>query len=408
MKRITAFAAMLFVCLLVNRLGATVSIVKNGSFEYDDNLILTLDSQTPKYWCDANIPTDDFTAYVNDNWSSHGPQGEAGHSLTFASIYDVTFEAGQTAYISQQVYPADVSILAFDVHLTSEYGSSWDWDPCAFSAVVMIDDEPIWDSNQLDFIGNGTYHVEINDINIADEGLHLLTLAMKANATTSEPYWIQYILRWDFVKFDTYCGGLGYLPHDFDRDCYVDIYDMQILAAEWLSSQSPQFDLFADYEDDIDFRDFAVFAAHWSDINCQGPDYCGGCDFDQSGAVDTNDLLAFAENWLNWSVLYSDLDGDGSVRFDDFATFAQSWMLSSAWQEYGTDNFSEPSLLLLESDLNDDGIVDYDDLYNLSVDWLTAGSCIRSDLDGSGFVDFYDFAVLADQWRMKGTLYDWN
>ncbi len=55
MKRITAFAALLFVCLLVNRLGATMSIVKNGSFEYDGD-IPDITVESPQYWCDVNIP----------------------------------------------------------------------------------------------------------------------------------------------------------------------------------------------------------------------------------------------------------------------------------------------------------------------------------------------------------------
>ncbi len=311
------------------------------------------------------------------------------------------------AVVSQNVFfEEDVQKISFDLKLSSSVGP---WNPNVRSAVVLLDGNDIWDSNDFAPGLNGEYigqEIDINDL--ADGEFHTLTLDIRSNITETSKPLIEYQATWDFIKFDTYCGGLGYLAHDFDRDCYVDIYDMQILAAEWLSSQSLQFDLFADYEDDIDFRDFAVFAANWADINCQEPDYCGGCDFDQSGAVDANDLLAFAENWLQYSVLYSDLDGDGSVRFDDFATFAQSWMLTSAWQEYGTDNFSEPSLLLLESDFNDDGIVDYSDIFVMAADWLTAGSCTRADLDGSGFVDFYDFAVLAEQWRMKGTLYDWD
>jgi len=383
-----------------------VSIVKNGSFEYDGDLILSTDGRMPKYFCDVNFPADRFTGYIDSRWWSHSSGAGSGRSLSFSSLYGASFEAGDCATISQQTYLADVNYITFDIQLTTDYPATFDWDPALFNAFVMVDERVAWDSNELQFTGNGTYHVEVNDINITDSDIHTLTLGMKAIAPSTT--YINHIARWDFVKFDTYCGGLGYLPFDFDRNCYVDIDDMQILADEWLSSRSSQLDLFVDYVGDIDFRDFAVFASHWSDMNCHGPDYCGGCDFDQSGAVDINDLLTFAENWLSYSVLYSDIDGDGSVRFYDFAEFAGGWKQASAWQEYGSVHFSEPELILLESDLNDNGVVDYDDLGIICDNWLAGGSCVRADINTDGIVDFYDFLALAKQWRLKGTLYDWN
>ncbi len=406
MKRITAFAALFFVCLFVNRAGATVSIVKNGSFEYDGP-IADVTVEQPHYWCDVNIPPAKFGGYVSSFWSTHG--WDEGYSLTLFSQYNVILDAGDIASVSQEVFLEDsVREISFDLQLTSSAGP---WDGVKRVAVVMLDGNDIWDSNNIVPGPDGEYIGQQIDINsFADDAIHTLTLAIKSKVTeTSKPY-VEYQATWDFVKFDSYCGGLGYLPYDFDRDCYVDAYDMQILADEWLTdgALAGRYDLFADGAGTVNFRDFTLFASHWLDVNCQGPGYCSGCDFDQSGAVDINDLFDLAENWLNYSVLYSDIDGDGSVRFDDFAGFAGGWMLTSAWQEYGSGRFSEPELILLGADLNDDGIVDYDDLSIFSDNWLAGGSCVTADINTDGIVDFYDFLALAEQWRLKGTLYDWN
>ncbi len=48
----------------------------------------------------------------------------------------------------------------------------------------------------------------------------------------------------------------------------------------------------------VDLDDFAAFAPGWYDSNCGRPDWCGGRDFDQSGTVDSQDLLRLADNWL--------------------------------------------------------------------------------------------------------------
>ena len=404
MKRITAFAALILLCFFVSTVGATVSIVKNGSFEYD-GLIADVTVEQPHYWCDVNIPAGKFGGYVSSFWSTHGL--DEGYSLTLFSQYNAILHAGDMGGVSQKMFLEDtVREISFDLLLSSSAGP---WDGNKRVAVVMLDGNDIWDSNDIAVSPDGEYIGEQIDINsFTDNAMHTLTLAIKSKVTeTFKPY-VEYQATWDFVKFDSYCGGLGYLPYDFDHDCYVDINDLWVLTDEWLGTQSTQFDLFADDAGTIDFRDFTVFASHWWDANCQEPDYCSGCDFDQSGAVDTNDLFGLAENWLNYSVLYSDIDGDGSVRFDDFAGFAGGWMQTSALWEYGSDKFSEPALVLLESDLNDDGIVDYDDLSIFSDNWLAGGGCVTADINTDGIVDFYDFLALAEQWRMKGTLYNWK
>jgi hypothetical protein len=47
-----------------------------------------------------------------------------------------------------------------------------------------------------------------------------------------------------------------------------------------------------------DFKDFAVFASHWMDVNCSQSDWCNGCDFDMNNSVDFDDLWGFVRDWL--------------------------------------------------------------------------------------------------------------
>jgi len=46
----------------------------------------------------------------------------------------------------------------------------------------------------------------------------------------------------------------------------------------------------------VDFTDFALFAAYWSQPDCA---QCGGADFTGDGQVDIDDLGRFAANWLS-------------------------------------------------------------------------------------------------------------
>jgi hypothetical protein len=47
----------------------------------------------------------------------------------------------------------------------------------------------------------------------------------------------------------------------------------------------------------VDFQDFSILAGYWHDTNCAGPD-CESVDLDDSGVVDSNDLILFTEFWL--------------------------------------------------------------------------------------------------------------
>jgi hypothetical protein len=49
----------------------------------------------------------------------------------------------------------------------------------------------------------------------------------------------------------------------------------------------------------LNFEDFAIWAYRWADGTCLWPDWCEGCDFDESGAVDNNDLALLSNRWLD-------------------------------------------------------------------------------------------------------------
>ncbi len=187
-----------------------------------------------------------------------------------------------------------------------------------------------------------------------------MSLGIRTNIAEEDPY-IYYLAQWDFVKFDTHCGGFGYLPEDLNRDCYVDILDLGMLAEEWLGEEAAyNCDLFGDDEGIVNLRDFAIFASYWRDDTCGQSNGCGGSDFYRSGTVDFADLRIFAEYWLEPVVtLLSDLNTDGAINFKDVAIFANGWLDNTDWRNWPADNCFE--IELPAGDLNDDGIVNLRD-----------------------------------------------
>lgn len=53
-----------------------------------------------------------------------------------------------------------------------------------------------------------------------------------------------------------------------------------------------------DVDEDVDLKDFAMFAAHWGETGCGHRYWCGGADLNHSKTVDMGDLAIFARNWL--------------------------------------------------------------------------------------------------------------
>jgi hypothetical protein len=124
----------------------------------------------------------------------------------------------------------------------------------------------------------------------------------------------------------------------------------------------------ADLNDDltVNVADFAMFVNEWLAQDCnENNNWCQGCDFDQSGNVDNNDMAIFACNW-QWRLpkpIKADLNFSGAVDFVDFSIFANQWL----------NNCNSP-------------------------DW-----CYGCDFDKSGKVDMFDLKIFAENW-LKGTV----
>lgn len=330
MKKTSFIAVIPIMLLSLHFAQADVSIVKNGSFEYDDRSIDYITEQdTPYRWCDVNLPEFKFVGAL---WSG----GSATHGNYYLDIYTndwASFEVNDMGTISRQVYLQDANEIIFDVTLyTWPYGP---WAPSERSVVLLIDDEEVnvdWDPNMEGPDLKGSYEgLYIVEEKYKDSNSHKLSLGLKVN-TGGYPD-AEYHSEWDFVKFDTYCGGFGYLPEDFDQDCYVDMGDLRVLAEAWLTEGPGQrCDLFEDGI--IDFKDFSLFAefwkansywGNWGDDNCYAMELLLS-DIDDSGEVDYGDILSLAGDWLNTGdCIGADLNLDGVVDFKDFAVLAGDW-----------------------------------------------------------------------------------
>ena len=397
MKKTTVISAIMIIALVGNSTQAGVSLVMNGSFE-KDGIINDITVQSPRRWCDVNLPAGQFGGWVSTDWKSHG-----NYSLSMYTNF-VEFAAGDIGTVSQQVYLRDVNHIIFDLRLGTLGGFTW--DPSKRSALVLVDGDVVWDSGDLVPNVSGEYLNQLADVNevYRDESLHTLSLAIRSNVSETE-WFYQFQAQWDFVKFDAHCGGFGYLPEDINHDCYVDILDLRVLSIQWLGRElNLEYDLFRDDEDIINFPDFAVFSSYWQDNNCPQSNWCWGSDFNRSGMVDSADLKVFAEHWLGEVVLLlSDLTEDDTVNFKDYAGLTNRLHDNTDWMNWQDENCFELELPAADVDYN--GIVNLRDLAIIIGDLGSEGTCMRSDIDGSGIVDYGDFSILVDEWLLTSWLY---
>lgn len=336
MKRITVIRVVIIVMLLAQWAQAGVGMVMNGSFEHD-GVISNIRTQAPYRWCDVSVPAPKFSAGVSDEveWLTHGD-----HYLIISSDPYHTFIAGEVASVSQQVYLTDVNEIFFNVELDTMHGDPW--DPSQRSAVMVIDDDDfVWESNSLGSDVRGEYYDQVYTVapKYKDGGSHKLSLGIRVNAGGSPI--TGYETRWDVVRFNTHCGGFGYLPEDFDRDCYIDGVDLGVLVEQWLvEGPDEKYDLFNDGI--IDFDDFSFFAdywmatsdsSNWRDDNCYEAEL-PAADLDDDGIVNCADYAILLDNWMEevpqGTCLRSDIDGSGKVDYPDLCMLLEVW-LEKSW-----------------------------------------------------------------------------
>ncbi len=323
-----------------------VSIVMNGSFEYDGLVSQDITVQPPKYWEDVNVP-DNFTGAVTAEWSTHRER-----CLRFKSGFFTNFNAGDRASVSQQVYLYDVNLIMIDTQLTTSFEQ---WDSNNFSMFAAIDGIEVLNTADYGINQDGDYYFEINNIDINDSNFHTLTLGLKAMKDIQSSLDI-YTARIDFVAFDSHCdcGRYDYPAGDHDLDCYND------------------------------------------------------ADIDKNFFVDILDVKEITDTWLlgpndfNWNYA-ADIAEDGIINMDDYAVVTKWWDPNDPNDP--NDGYYHPGTELY-ADFDLTGQIDMHDLGFMLGDWLDQGNTLRTDLYDDETIDFKDYAELINQWNKKSWLYD--
>lgn len=318
MKKVTVIGVTMVVLLGANMVQADVCRIVNGSFE-DDGPMDDITKEDPNGW-QVSVPAGKFGGYIRADWFTEGR-----FSATVFSQDYVDFDEGDMATISQQMYLADVNQISFDLKLDTFYASEWDPNTC--SAVLLIDYEVVWESNSVGSDVRGEYLNQIYTVGnkYRDDNPHTFSLGIRVNVT--EKLKDFYKTQWDSIECTYYCGGGGVLAGDVDRNCYVDMADLKLMADVWLDEVDPYYGCNLYRGDDvpgygtISFGDFATYAAGWDG--------------------DVGAFREFAEKWLDEVELddqhnlfgADDVEASGIVNFLDLAFLAGDWLGSTFVEE---------------------------------------------------------------------------
>lgn len=262
MKKAKIIGMMMFLLLVENSVQAQSCQIVNGSFE-DDGWIKNISLQEPNGW-DVNIPAGKFIGYVYRDWPT---DVNSQYNLTLYADWFYTFTAEDIATVSQNLNLTDVNEIIFDLKLET-FGFT-EWNPNVCNAVLLVDDIVVWQLNneRSDIRGeyfNQSYLVEDK---FRDGNQHTLSLGLKVNV--NEMFFERYITHWDSIECTLFCDGQGLLAADFNQDCFVDIYDLELFADVWLTDIEPysRYNLFKG--DDIEqnaianLYDLTIFAGNW-------------------------------------------------------------------------------------------------------------------------------------------------
>lgn len=232
----------------------------NGSFEHDE-WIRDVSVQDPNAW-DVDMPAGKFRGHVLSDWVTEGQ-----YNLTLQSEWFVPLVAGETATVSQEVALAGVGEIIFDLKLDTLGFTAWDPNVC--TAVVLLDDDVVWESSSTGSDIRGEYRDQAVrvDRRYKDGQPHRLALGLRIH--NDGMLFERYVTHWDFIQCTSVCGGGGLLAGDFNGDCFVGAEDMLLMAGMWLGDIAPEspYDLSdidkEQYGDIVNFYDFAVFAGNW-------------------------------------------------------------------------------------------------------------------------------------------------
>jgi hypothetical protein len=226
-------------------------------------MIDDITAQEPNGW-EPNVPSGKFTASIDASWSTDGR-----FSLYLYSIWYKAFDANDMAIVSQDILLDDVNEITFDLKMDTYSGSGWDSNNS--TAVVMIDDDIVWEPNSTNADIRGEYIGQSYAIenNYRDGNSHKLSVGLKINIDKQDGFSDFYLVRWDSIDCVLYCDGGGFLAGDFNRDCLVDVNDLQQVADVWLLEVESG-DKYNLYRDDdlegigtVNFYDLAILADNW-------------------------------------------------------------------------------------------------------------------------------------------------
>jgi hypothetical protein len=236
--------------------GAADCGLSNAGFE-DDGQINDITVVSPSGW-DVNFPAGKFRGYVSSGWATEGR-----YSLTLYSNWFVAFTAGDTAIVSQEVILDATERVNFDVKLSTLGFTRWDPNVC--TAVVLVDDDVVWESDfgVADIRGEYLDQTFAVDAKYRDSEPHRLGVGLRMRATGSPNE--KYASSWDSIE----CVPVG-PGGDFNSDGLVDVHDLMSMAAMWLRkvpSDSPYnlstFDDAEDFTGRVNFYDLAIFSQRW-------------------------------------------------------------------------------------------------------------------------------------------------
>jgi hypothetical protein len=117
------------------------------------------------------------------------------------------------------------------------------------------------------------------------------------------------VVWWPDNEFDLYTGSTGIQAEDwfiidynaiYIGTCNVGFYDRNINWGYPIYYLKFSHVRTRDFNKDtrVDLADFAILTSYWQENGCNDPNWCEGTDLDTNGTVDANDLMLFADYWL--------------------------------------------------------------------------------------------------------------
>ncbi len=313
MSKAAIIGVMMFVMLSGNLVRADDCEIVNGSFE-DDRRIDDITMEDPNGW-DVSVQSEWFAGKVLKEGDERAWVTEGDFNLELFTTRYKTFDVNDMIKLSQQLDLTEVNDISFDIYLDT-YPVTKKWNPVECTAVLLIDEDVVWESNSVGSDARGPYLDQVYDVNdkYRDGELHTLSLGMRVNVGVKVN--TAYITYWDFVR----CAFREYrdFPRgDINLDYLVDMNDMVVVAELWLEEVDPNAVSNLSGEGDllgfgnINFMDFAFLAGDWE----------GGFTQVKSladkwlGAVEPNDV----DNLFH----EDDVDPNGVIDFFDFAELAE-------------------------------------------------------------------------------------